>query len=251
MGKTYCIVPKKRRMLQELLHGMELATDEETHLAACTILHVEIDPAANGWEIVLQTQSFLQPGILTRMAEHIRERCGLTSVVFYQQVIDIVQGIDDAWDTLAERVAAGNQAVWTVLERATHTVADGKLKTVREALRVQLYADGTLKDLAEDRPLDPDTVVSMNFWGFTPSIFPALRTYFEDFLRNEAGDNIKAECLLPVMVDSQMQAGKLEVSVLKSADRWFGMTYQQDREVVAEELKKLHQMGAYPEDLRV
>ena len=127
MGKTYCIVPKKRRMLQELLCGMELATDEETHLAACTILHVEIDPAANGWEIVLQTQSFLQPGILTRMATHIRERCGLTSVVFYQQVIDIVQGIDDAWDTLAERVAAGNQAVWTVLERATHTVADGKL----------------------------------------------------------------------------------------------------------------------------
>ena len=137
------------------------------------------------------------------------------------------------------------------VSRGICTVADGKLKTVREALKVQLYADGTLKDLAEDRPLDPDTVVSMNFWGFTPSIFPELRTYFENFLRNEAGENIKAECLLPVMVDSQMQAGKLEVSVLKSADRWFGMTYQQDREVVAEELKKLHQMGAYPEDLRV
>ena len=137
------------------------------------------------------------------------------------------------------------------VSRGICTVADGKLKTVREALKVQLYADGTLKDLAEDRDLAPDTVVSMNFWGFAPSIFPELRTYFENFLRNEAGENIKAECLLPVMVDSQMQAGKLEVSVLKSADRWFGMTYQQDREVVAEELKKLHQMGAYPEDLRV
>ena len=137
------------------------------------------------------------------------------------------------------------------VSRGICTVADGKLKTVREALKVQLYADGTLKDLAEDRPLDPDTVVSMNFWGFTPSIFPELRTYFENFLRNEAGENIKAECLLPVMVDSQMQAGKLEVSVLRSADRWFGMTYQQDREVGAEELKELHEMGAYPEDLRV
>ena len=137
------------------------------------------------------------------------------------------------------------------VSRGICTVADGKLKTVREALKVQLYADGTLKDLSEDRPLDPDTVVSMNFWGFTPSIFPELRTYFENFLRNEAGENIKDECLLPVMVDSQMQAGKLEVSVLKSADRWFGMTYQQDREVVAEELKKLHETGAYPEDLRV
>ena len=136
------------------------------------------------------------------------------------------------------------------VSRGICTVADGKLKTVREALKVQLYADGTLKDLAEDRPLDPDTVVSMNFWGFTPSIFPELRTYFENFLRNEAGENIKAECLLPGMVDSQMQAGKLEVSVLKSADRWFGMTYQQDRETVAAELRRLHAEGAYPESLR-
>ena len=136
------------------------------------------------------------------------------------------------------------------VSRGICTVADGKLKTVREALKVQLYADGTLKDLSEDRPLDPDTVVSMNFWGFTPSIFPALRTYLETFLRKEPGDNIKAECLLPVMVDSQMQAGKLEVSVLKSADRWFGMTYQQDRETVAAELRRLHEEGAYPERLR-
>lgn len=136
------------------------------------------------------------------------------------------------------------------VSRGVCTVADGKLQSVREALKVQLYPDGTLKDLAEDRPLAPDTVVSMNFWGFAPSIFPALRAYFEDFLRHEAGDNIKAECLLPVMVDHQMQTGKLAVSVLHSADKWFGMTYQQDREVVAEELKKLHDQGVYPEDLR-
>lgn len=137
------------------------------------------------------------------------------------------------------------------VSRGICTVEDGRLLSVREALKVQLYADGSLRDLAEDRPLAPETVVSMNFWGFMPSIFPALRAYFEEFLRHEAGDNIKAECLLPVMVDSQMRAGKLEVSVLESADRWFGMTYQQDREVVAEELKQLHAQGAYPEDLRV
>ena len=137
------------------------------------------------------------------------------------------------------------------VSRGVCTVRDGKLATVREALKVQLYPDGTLRDLAEDRPLAPDTVVSMNFWGFMPSIFPALRAYFEDFLRNEAGDNIKAECLLPMMVDRQMQEGKLEVSVLHSADRWFGMTYHEDREVVAAELRRLHEQGAYPEDLRV
>ena len=91
----------------------------------------------------------------------------------------------------------------------------------------------------------------MNFWGFTPSIFPALRDYFENFLRTEAGDNLKAECLLPVMVGDQLKRGMLEVSVLRSADKWFGMTYHEDRLVVAEALKKLHDSGAYPESLRV
>ena len=136
------------------------------------------------------------------------------------------------------------------VSRGVCTVENGKLRTVREALKVQLYPDGTLRDLAEDRDLAPDTVVSMNFWGFMPSIFPELRAYFEEFLRNEAGDNIKAECLLPVMVDRQMQAGKLEVSVLHSSDKWFGMTYQQDKEIVAAELKKLPARGDYPESLR-
>lgn len=136
------------------------------------------------------------------------------------------------------------------VSRGVCTVKDGKLQSVREALKVQLYPDGTLRDLARDEPLAPDTVVSMNFWGFMPSIFPALREYFENFLRNEAGEDIKAECLLPVMVDQQMKAGKLEVSVLHSTDKWFGMTYQQDRAVVAEELQKLHQRGDYPESLR-
>ncbi len=137
------------------------------------------------------------------------------------------------------------------VSRGICTTRDGYLESVREALKVQLYPDGTLRDLAEDRDLAPDTVVSMNFWGFMPSIFPALRSYFEEFLRSEAGDSIKAECLLPVMVDQQMRKGALEVSVLHSTDKWFGMTYHEDREIVAKELRRLHAEGAYPEDLRV
>ena len=136
------------------------------------------------------------------------------------------------------------------VSRGICTVEDSKLRSVREALKVQLYPDGTLTDLAENRPLSPDTVVSMNFWGFMPSVFPALRDYFEDFLRTQAGDNIKAECLLPLMVGSQLDAGAMEVSVLHSSDRWFGMTYHEDRARVAEELKKLHAAGAYPATLK-
>ncbi len=136
------------------------------------------------------------------------------------------------------------------VSRGVCTVQGDKLVSVREALKVQLYPDGTLRDLAEDRELPPDTVASMNFWGFMPSIFPELRQYFEEFLRHQAGDDIKAECLLPVMVGEQMQQGKLEVSVLHSAEQWFGMTYQEDRATVAAALQRLHDEGLYPASLR-
>lgn len=172
--------------------------------------------------------------------------------------IDAYRAIYEALVRLPERGQAAmvgyllknTASLHGTVSRGVCDVAGGKLRSVREALKIQMYPDGTLKDLTEDRELAPDTVVSMNFWGFAPSIFPALRDYFEEFLRCGAGDDVKAECLLPVMVDSQMQAGRLEVSVLESADRWFGMTYQQDRQVVAEELKRLHDSGAYPADLR-
>ena len=135
------------------------------------------------------------------------------------------------------------------VSRGVCTVADGKLRSVREALKIQLYPDGTLRDLAEDRSLAPDTVVSMNFWGFAPAIFPELQRYFEDFLRTEAGDNLKAECLLPVMVGHQLSQNRMEVSVLHSDDRWFGMTYREDRETVVAELRRLHAEGYYPDNL--
>ena len=136
------------------------------------------------------------------------------------------------------------------VSRGVCTVADGRLASVRETKNIQLYPDGSLRDLERDRMLDPESVVSMNFWGFMPSIFPALRAYFEEFLRSENGKDIKSECLLPVMVDDLMRRGELEVSVLHSTDHWFGMTYQQDREVVAAELRRLHEEGVYPESLR-
>ena len=117
-------------------------------------------------------------------------------------------------------------------------------------LPVLLREDGTIFDEDSGALLEPDTVVSMNFWGFMPSIFQELEAYFDHFLRCEAGDNIKAECLLPGMVGDLLEQGRLEVSVLHSADRWFGMTYHEDRQAVAAELQKLHAGGVYPPTLR-
>lgn len=126
----------------------------------------------------------------------------------------------------------------------------GFLDSVQETRNIQLYPDGSLKVQGTDRVLDPDAVVSMNFWGFMPSIFPLLRRDFEDFLR-AAGDDLRAERLLPDLVDRELQAGGLKVSVLSSAGQWFGMTYREDREAVAQALRRLHESGEYPESLRV
>ncbi len=136
------------------------------------------------------------------------------------------------------------------VSRGICAVEDGQLRSVKETKKIQLYPDGTLRDLTADRSLDPESPVSMNYWGFMPSIFPVLEDYFARFLEGEGGRDPKSECLLPIMVDDLLRSGALEVSVLRSADKWFGMTYREDRETVAEELRKLHRAGAYPGNLR-
>lgn len=126
---------------------------------------------------------------------------------------------------------------------------EGFLESVQETRNIQLCPDGSLKVQGTDQVLDPEAVVSMNFWGFMPSIFPLLRRDFEEFLRG-AGENLRAERLLPDLVDRELRTGGLRVSVLPSAGQWFGMTYREDREAVAQALRRLHERGEYPETLR-
>ena len=137
------------------------------------------------------------------------------------------------------------------VSRGVCRVEQGHLAGIKETLKLQQFPDGSIADVSDGGHVlfAPDTVVSMNFWGFMPSIFRELEHYFDRFLKNEAGENVKAECLLPNMVGELLQADRLHVSVLKSEDRWFGMTYHEDRQAVAEELRRLHTDGTYPPTL--
>lgn len=137
------------------------------------------------------------------------------------------------------------------VSRGICTVRDGLLAGVDETKNIQLFPDGTLKDMQRERFLAPESVVSMNFWGFAPSIFPMLESYFKKFLTEQAGNDITSECLLPVMVDELVRSSALEVSVLQSDSHWFGMTYYEDRAAVSAELAALHEKGTYPESLRL
>ena len=107
----------------------------------------------------------------------------------------------------------------TVTRGVCHT-ADGQLTDIRETMKIQLFPDGSIADMADGtrRDLDGDSVVSMNFWGFSPAIYEDMEQYFHDFLRH-VGDDIKAECLLPAMVGDLMDKGQLTVSVLHSAEK--------------------------------
>ncbi len=126
-------------------------------------------------------------------------------------------------------------------------VRGGLLQTIDETHDIHYEEDHRI--VGENGGLDPQEVVSMNFWGFHPELLSAMNTYFEDFLHAIQPGDIKAECLLPVMVDDFLKAEKISVRAKSSPDRWFGITYQADRETVAAELALLHKKSVYPEKL--
>lgn len=131
--------------------------------------------------------------------------------------------------------------------RGVCEIRDGALVNVNETHDISYAADRTI--VGENGALSADEQVSMNFWGFHPDLLADMQTYFEDFLRALTPDQIKAECLLPIMVNDFLMAGKVTVKAKSSPDRWFGITYREDRDTVAAELAALHEKGDYPEKL--
>ncbi len=100
-----------------------------------------------------------------------------------------------------------------------------------------------------DTWINLDTVVSMNMWGFKPSLFGELEKGFEDFLSNISPDDIKKEYLLPEMVGNLINSNKAKVKVLKTSDKWFGVTYKEDKDLVVASIKDLVDKGIYPAKL--
>lgn len=96
--------------------------------------------------------------------------------------------------------------------------------------------------------LEGDETVSMNFWGFHPSLFSYLEKGFIDFLDKE-GQFMKSEFFIPMHIDDLIKAEKIKVRVLTSNANWFGVTYQEDKPVVIEKIRSLIQSNSYPQKL--
>ena len=129
----------------------------------------------------------------------------------------------------------------------------GRLVDIHERTRIEKRGDHgayTEDDGATWVTLPGDTVVSMNLWGFTPSILEELDRRFASFLDREVPSNpLKCEYFLPFVVDELLKEDKAQVKVLKSKDRWYGVTYKEDKETVVQAIRRMKEQGLYPEKL--
>ncbi|MBR2676244.1 MAG: nucleotidyltransferase [Solobacterium sp.] len=151
----------------------------------------------------------------------------------------------------------GFKCINTLTENGTVTRGlceekDGFLSHIVEIQKIALQ-DG--KAVFEDEngnwvPIDDDALVSMNFWGFTPKIFEECDPVFEKFLSENLDKNpMKCEHVIPTAVGTLVAEGKIKVRMLSSTDKWFGVTYKEDKPDVVARIQELKDNGTYPDVL--
>jgi len=127
----------------------------------------------------------------------------------------------------------------------------GRLVSVREHTHIE--KDGTGARSTDDGKnwvkVPVDAIVSMNMWGFTPGLYPELKGRFRSFLDKSITNPLKAEYFLPSIVSDLIQEQKAQVSVLTTSERWYGMTYAEDRPMVKQAIQAMVTKGIYPASL--
>ena len=144
----------------------------------------------------------------------------------------------------------------TVSENGTVTrgvcVVDenGMLEQIHETTGISIQADGVHCDSeAVQKWITPDSNVSMNMWAGYPDFIQVLDERFAEFLKDEAGDPLKKEYLLPNIVGDLLKEGNVDVKVLETHDKWIGITYKEDTELAQAGFRKMTEDGVYPEKL--
>ncbi|MDO5732787.1 MAG: sugar phosphate nucleotidyltransferase [Eubacteriales bacterium] len=127
--------------------------------------------------------------------------------------------------------------------------AEGEVSSVYECKSIARHEDGKLYDdsLEPSQVLDPKSIVSMNFWALPASFLDRIETALIRFLETELVANpLKSEFFLPVLISQLVQSGEIHLHALPCSETWFGVTYQDDKEKVMQNLARRHQEGLYP-----
>ena len=129
---------------------------------------------------------------------------------------------------------------------------NGYLKDIVERTHIEKRNGGAAftEDGEHYTDISPESIVSMNLWGFSKGFIDEINLSFERFFKETVpGNPLKAEHYLPGVVDELLKAGRAKVKVLRSSDRWFGVTYKEDKPFVEESIRKLKEKGEYPDKL--
>lgn len=159
------------------------------------------------------------------------------------EVYDLCMGGFVLSNTLSENGAV-TRGVCQVTE-------DGTLKNVTETYDIRMEADGlhAADEAGNPVSISPSQPVSMNMWGLPVGFLDELEAGFPVFLDGIKEGDIKAEYLLPKIIDDLVQSGRARVRVLNTPDKWFGVTYQEDKQAVVDAIRGLIQAGVYKEKL--
>ena len=136
------------------------------------------------------------------------------------------------------------------MARGVCTAKDGKLTKIVERTKLFKEEGGAyFEENGEKVHVPNDTIVSMNFWSFTPSFFKGAEEDFVKFINDPNREPLKSESLLPNTVYTMMEKGMCDVEVLTTTAKWFGVTYAADKPDVIAKLKALIAEGVYPNGL--
>ena len=139
----------------------------------------------------------------------------------------------------------------TVTRALCKSTEDDILESIVEVAAIGYKGDKIIsldKSNNTETELNKDSLVSMNIWGFTPTVFGLLEEEFYIFLQKHA-EALKEEFVIPTAVNILTQKGKVSVKALSTSSKWFGITYPQDKQIFKEKILDLVKLGEYPDNL--
>lgn len=151
---------------------------------------------------------------------------------------------DKEFGLVGYRLAATLSENGTVSRGICESDANGHLTSVTECTKIGIAANGVIKDEESGKILNPDDLVSMNFWAFTPKVFEEIERQFIEFYPANK-DNLKSEFYIPKVVDKMIKDKIANVNVLKTDAKWFGVTYKEDTPGVNAALAAFDKEGKY------
>ena len=174
----------------------------------------------------------------------------------YRKVAEFLRSVADKKDNRSFAMVGyrlGNTLTdaGSVARGVCETDENSILKVINERTKIFKDPDGAHFEDENGATvhLDNNTLVSMNFWGFTPEFFNGSEKYFDAFLHADHKDPLKAECYLPGVVGEMINDGACDVTVLETTAKWHGVTYSEDKPGVVAKIKELVESGEYPDGL--